>query len=129
MNVSRGLFRLWIITSALWISIIVVIHWNQLAMVFRGVPLGERQSASSLSREDFSCWRYHSRNRFKGPPVQADEPWEKDPVVPGYPTNNSEALSMCIKHKLWIPSLAIIPPMIMLIFGYAGIWVARGFRR
>jgi hypothetical protein len=101
-RVARGLFRLWLVLSVLWVGGVGVVTW-------RTLPENELPSMCDLPAnerpEDFDCsWLQRV----------------KDQVV-----------FMDKKQRAATQSgilLALVPPAFLLALGSASIWAIRGFR-
>lgn len=99
MNFRRGLFRLWLLISFLWIALVVAVNYSS-------------TSVPSLTK---SCsWLLE---------FQVDENRKR---------LNQEELEACEsvwrEERLKIGAAAIIPPVIVLIFGTILAWVFAGFK-
>jgi hypothetical protein len=119
MNISRGMFRLWVAISALWVAVVCVTFWDQLSEIFTAVEPPKGQGAVALSLEDYACWATrNSDNPFIYP----------DPGHPDWRTL-VQAWRTCILYKAQVPAIALGPPLAVLALGFVIRWIAKGFQR
>jgi hypothetical protein len=117
-NMRRGLLRVWIGVSAIWVLFVSVTSWSQLSEIFVAIEPSVGRGAVVLAQGPYACWAArHSDNPFA---------FINDGAGP---TSPAEAWRQCIAYKMQIPELALAPPLALLIFGYAVAWVAKGFRK
>jgi hypothetical protein len=111
LRVARGLFRLWLILSGLWIAGVGVMTWSTF-------PRSELPSYCELPAnqraEDFDCsWLAQ---------VKRDWSVTLNPKVPSWAVGpEREAIRFAIL-------LVLIPPAFVLALGSALVWALRGFR-
>ena len=117
LKLRRGLLRIWIVISAVWVLFVAVINWTQLSEIFVAVEPPAGQGAVILSPGPYACWAArHSDNPFS---------FMNDGSGP---TTAVEAWRQCIAYKMEVPELALLLPLILLVIGYAVAWVIKGFR-
>jgi hypothetical protein len=119
MNIRRGLFRLWVAVSALWMAIVCVAFWDQLSVIFTVVEPPQGQGTVVLSLGDHACWltRHTEFVSFV------------DPFDPEKPTTLLQAWRMCVAHKAQVPAIALGPPLAVFAFALVIGWIAKGFHR
>ncbi len=118
LNMRRGLLRVWIAVSAIWVLFVSVTSWSQLSEIFVAIEPPVGRGAVVLSPGPYACWAArHSDNPFA---------FRNDGAGP---TSPAAAWRQCIAYKMQIPKLALAPPLALLIFGYAVAWVTKGFRK
>jgi hypothetical protein len=133
---SRGLFRLWLIASVLWIAAIGVASWrfDWIPSLTRFVaqtakpPLDDLPDAPWLKE---GCPPNWMRDKPGG---ECSPKWARDHAEttkpPFDPTNPYQIVR---DTERWdtirnASMMALIPPPIVLLFGWAVIWALRGFR-
>jgi hypothetical protein len=120
MNWRRGLLRVWMILSAIWVLFISINRWDQLSEIFFAIEPPADRGAVSLSPGPYACWA--TRN--------ADNPFAI--ITPGADTSAdltlAKAWQRCIAYKLEIPVQALAPPLMLLALGLACSWAAKGFK-
>jgi hypothetical protein len=122
INARRGLFRIWIVVSAMWVLVVGIANWTQLSKIFVAIEPQAGQGAVSLPRGPYACWATrHSDNIF----AFNDNNDDKDPA----PTSLVDAWRQCLIYKMDVPMVALAPPLALLIGGSAVGWVIKGFRR
>jgi hypothetical protein len=103
MNWTRGLLRLWLVLSILWIcaaGLAAIFVWNSDARL--------RASAAQLAEREAEC----------GPDAPNRGPWcNYADVERAYPA-----------PFLVYTSFVLGPPIALFVLGWTGLWVARGFR-
>ena len=118
MNIRRGLFRLWVAVSAIWVAVVCVAFWDQLSEIFTVVEPPQGQGAIVLPLGDYACW------------VTRQKPFIIDPFRrPEDPQTLSQAWRMCIAHKAQVPAIALGPPLAVLALAFVIRWIAKGFQR
>jgi hypothetical protein len=101
LRVARGLFRLWLVLSVLWIGGVGIMTWRTFA---------------ALSQSDRSWLRAEIlKNCPEGPEVA---PWDTTPPW----------LTEPCKDIRFAPVLALVPPVFVLALGSALVWALIGFR-
>src|SRR5208337_3688066 len=110
MNWRRGLLRAWAILSALWVLGSVAIGASQRLEIFVPFePPPAKGTPSLVPLEQYACWvTRHSDKATMTLPI--DEAWKE-----------------CVKYRLQVPAIALLPPLIVLALGYACRWVWKGF--
>jgi hypothetical protein len=56
MNWRRGLLRLWVVASAIWILLICIYNSDQLSKIFIAIEPSPGQGAVTLSPGPYACW-------------------------------------------------------------------------
>jgi hypothetical protein len=121
MNIRRGLFRLWVAVSALWVAIVCVAFWDQLSVIFTVVEPPQGQAPVDLPLGDYACWAIRSwDHRFDH---------FVDPFHPELPRTLVQAWRMCIAHKAQVPAIALSPPLAVLALAFVIRWIAKGFQK
>jgi hypothetical protein len=134
LRVARGLFRLWIVASVLWISgVAATTSWRRLVyyqpVIVGEQPLGRLQSTTeicSTAKEAKQCsdmLTAAGKNPFDAYDLKwSDSGWNfpdnAEMVVAGLAWENIAARV----------GLALIPPAFALVIGSALVWAVRGFR-
>jgi hypothetical protein len=117
LNIRRGLLRMWIVLSAIWILFVGVSGWTRLSETFVAVEPPTSQGAVALSPGPYSCWATrHPENPYgfvSGPTG---------------PTSLIDAWRQCVVYEMHIPLNALGPPIAVLVLGFVAAWVIRGFR-
>jgi hypothetical protein len=98
LRVARGLFRMWLILSVLWIGGVGVVTWRTLPLYETPISWG-----AILIPEKAEAER---------PPWETDAPW----IIEQRAAIRSAIL------------LALVPPVFVLALGSALVWALRGFR-
>jgi hypothetical protein len=102
MNWSKGLLRLWLVLSCVWVCVTGVaatIIWNNNAPA--------RESAAHWARHEAEC-------RTAGAPKSGACLLQARDRL--YPIPNAVYLAV-----------VVVPPLALLVFGWLALWVARGF--
>lgn len=102
MNWSKGLLRLWLVLSCVWVCVAGVaatIIWNNNAPA--------RESAAHWARHEAECG---TAGTPKSGPCSLPA---RDRL---YPIPNAVYLAV-----------VVVPPLALLVFGWLALWVARGF--
>jgi hypothetical protein len=117
LNIRRGLLRMWIVLSIVWILFVSVSGWSQLAEILAAVEPPAGQGAAVLSPGPYACWATR-------------HPDNPNAFVPGStgPASLVDAWRQCVAYKMHTPLNALGPPVALLVFGYVTAWVIRGFR-
>src|ERR1700720_3811923 len=102
LRIKRGLFRLWIALSVLWIcGVAVTTDWGRLT--------NSGECAKCQSQEQcFDALKAAGKNPFGAYDPQDIAGWDEVEVRAGF---------------------ALIPPVFLLALGAASVWVVRGFRQ
>ncbi|WP_439271108.1 hypothetical protein [Pseudochrobactrum sp. HB0163] len=146
---SRGLFRLWIVISSIWVVLSVLIRSNDvISPYYSGYAIlaGENKNTvfDKYSSETYDLdqlvangkvKKYEAKN-IKNTVIYMPTSLSNEDVKLRLYNANTEAINLRdreISKKRWaaIQSAALItilPPIILFIIGYAAIWVFRGFR-
>jgi hypothetical protein len=111
LRVARGLFRLWLVLSVLWIGGVVVVTWWTFPQ--RELPSYCELPANERSTDLDCSWLAR---------VKRDWSIILDPEAPPWAVPEREAVRVAIP-------LALMPPMLALALGSALIWAIKGFRQ
>jgi hypothetical protein len=115
MTIARGLFRLWVVASLAWAGAVGAVTWETLPQDY----------PENLTRAD--GWTPCSKGGPCTGKVWDDElaPSKEpfDPTRPYRMVSNPERPTAIKMAGL----LALAPPVVVLLFGAALFWVARGF--
>ena len=104
INARRGLFRIWMVVSAMWVLVVGITHWTQLSKIFVAVEPLAGQGAASLPPGPYACWATRNSDNifaFNG---------SNDPNDPA-PTSIVDAWRQCVIYKMDIPIVALAPPL------------------
>jgi hypothetical protein len=120
LRVARGLFRLWLVVSVLWIGGVTVVTWS----VYRPINLATSDpTPKQVNRFDASD---HPTT------IQVQTP---DRVIHEFPAGTAAEVIDRVMGSYWgrheitqAVELALIPPTLMLVLGSAFGWAFRGFR-
>ena len=109
MTIARGLFRLWVVASLTWVGAVGAVTWETLPQDYPQnlLPCEERGSCTG-TLDDAPDWQ--PGGGF-------------DPTRPYRMVSNPER-PVALKRAGF---LALTPPVVILLFGAALFWVARGF--
>jgi hypothetical protein len=120
VNLRRGLLRVWVVVSIVWVLFIVINGWDQLSEIFTAIEPPPGEGAVVLPPGPYECWATR----------HADNPFVI--IQPGVETSANMSLTTawrrCITYKLQIPMKALAPPLMLLALGLASSWVAKGFK-
>jgi nitrate reductase NapE component len=119
LRITRGLFRLWLVLSVLWVGGVGVVTWRTYPVDLCVTPPGELHFCDE---NDVVGVGPNFGPRIKEP-IPPDKP-QFDPTKPyrlPHDKERHEAIQLAV-------ILAIIPPALVLAFGSALIWAFRGFR-
>lgn len=143
MRWGQGFFRIWLVLSALWIGLAVLLNepstykglWRSVYEVGykasdprRAVQAGPWQnyhdfnlfkSRAELSAE-LTAWMQAQRPDIDSAELQRDRDRILADLITGHQTNLVQA------KNAWM--LTVIPPLALLGFGLCIFWIARGFR-
>ena len=110
MRITRGLFRLWVVASVLWMLFVGVMTWQTWPVVLKA-------SSETVVLE----------NGYAKPPFDPSKPFTDDT---GQMWANARALFEAERRDAVVKgaSIAIAPPLVVFILGMALLWVVRGFR-
>jgi hypothetical protein len=117
LNIRRGLLRLWIVISIIWILFIGISSWTQLSEIFVPVETPAGPGTVALAPGPYACWATR----------HPDEPYAFV-AGPTGPTSLADAWRQCVAYQMRTPLKALGPPIALLVFGYVVAWVIRGFR-
>jgi len=121
LRVGRGLFRLWIIVSILWIGgVVAMTWWTFPAAVLTDAEVGlNTRPAECVGKNDDECVAILTR--LGKNPFDAFDPPPPPPGQPEFVANRRSAV-------LFAGIMALVPPLVLLAFGGALGWAFRGFR-
>lgn len=121
VNWRRGLFRLWLVSSTLWVGVVTVSMRpdQQVSTLLASSPTTSSTSASKPDEDT-------------RPPRKWSEMALHDPVKPKTGPENLVApfdhLDQARGNLVTSTLIAFLPPFAVLALGLVGGWVARGFR-
>ena len=98
LRIARGLFRLWLILSVLWIGGVGVVTWYRLPVYDwpgKGLPFEQSMTTPAFNPDEFLAFKVAEERR--------------------------EAIRFA-------SVVAIVPPILLLALGSALVWAFRGFR-
>jgi hypothetical protein len=144
MNWKKGLFRLWVFGSVLWaifVGVIAVSHWPRYS--------SDRYYAWNKSQWKFTAveWRDQAdveKAIATGSYIVVDNPEGYGVVFGKDALSDSEMKTAVLTVRAWVDEryldrrtehfLSFIaplmaPPLVVLLFGLACLWVLRGFRQ
>jgi hypothetical protein len=122
MRVARGLFRLWIVVSVIWIGGVVGVTWGTFPpaeLTDQEVGLNTRPTECDGKSND-ECTAILTR-LGKNPFDAFDPPAPPPEAEPRYVSKRRSAISFAAVA-------ALAPPLVLLILGGAFGWAFRGFR-
>jgi hypothetical protein len=108
LRVARGLFRLWLILSVLWIGGVGYVTWQT-------VPSAD---SSAVKMEVERLYKEMERENIA--------PWEMPPPWEQYRRAHNSLLYEHLWHYASV--FALVPPAFALALGSALVWAFRGFR-
>jgi hypothetical protein len=112
LNVGKGLLRLWVVLAVCWVATAGYLKFDDL--VGRGLAIKEPSSNTSEYRR-----------------MPLDELRQR---FPQYNDLSDDKLTEAVHKKFDGPrrvaaaELILLPPALLLLFGFAVAWIARGFR-
>lgn len=116
LNMRRGLLRLWLVVSVVWVLVIGINGWAQLLEIFETIEPPTGKGAVALAPGPYACWvTRHPENPFA--------------FMDSGPKSLTEAWRQCMAYKMHLPVNALAPPLALLVLGYVGAWVTKGFSR
>jgi hypothetical protein len=130
VNVRRGMFRLWVVLSALYVVIVVAVSADDVIAEFkkpRSVPVNYDSFPNDWVTPDGK------------PAPSVHGPWEKDPVQSRQGGLFDDLIPPRDRYDLIPPrpwqlllqtlAYALVPPAVLLIVGSALGWAFSGFRQ
>lgn len=126
MNIRRGLIRLWVVSSAIWIAGVVAVAMHDPNMRDQGAGDGWEDASGSAPNGPapaFSIKRDAPPITFT--PVAPHGGYDDDPLVPDPRT---AAQPYPFTSAIWkYASVALGAPLALFVFGAGACWVAIGF--
>ena len=131
MNIARGLFRAWIVISAIWIGLTVYLSEPKTYTKFwrlvyeaqykdgRIVEFDLTKSQAALAA-DVTAWMQAQR-----PDINILEVQKDSEQLLAY-LKSERQLQMDKAKSAWL--VTVVPPLALLIFGLCILWIAPGFR-
>jgi hypothetical protein len=114
LRVARGLFRLWLVLSVLWIGGVGVVTWKNFPEEY--VPPAERQERNPPPAG-------YVIDPPSSPRSDEFEPFDPDKYLAFVAAEER-------REAIWFASLlAFLPPAFVLALGSALVWAIRGFRQ
>jgi hypothetical protein len=127
-RIGRGLLRLWLVVSIVWIGAIGTLTWSTLTPVVTGMSDAEFAEYNPPQKKPVAgMFDDLIPQAAPKPPFDPTKPYQ---VWPGTPVFSAAEFSVVKRHeeiKTGV-EVALIPPMVLLMLGLAGGWVVRGFR-
>jgi hypothetical protein len=120
MSIRRGLLRVWILASAVWVAGTVYTGWTELSEMADGDKYDYLISAAP---EVFSTGQQACLATRANKPVNAF-----DDIAPDKPAVMERLRRQCVDYRMHIPMVTLVPPLALLAFGYAIAWVIGGFK-
>jgi hypothetical protein len=134
LRIARGLFRLWIVGAVLWVGgVAATTTWSHL-VYYQPVIVGEQPSGRLQATSD-ACASVKNAKECsdiltaagKNPFDAFDLKW--DGTGWAFPDNAVMEPAGVAWEEVWRRvALALVPPVSMLVTGWALIWAFRGFR-
>ena len=120
LRFARGLFRLWLILSVLWIGGVGVVTWLSLPSAPFRLQRSEARPSQCEGVNNFECAAILKQlGRCTGP---SQSEWcrldDEDVGLVDHP------------KRAWrtVAAIALLPPALVLVIGSALVWAFRGFR-
>ena len=101
INVGKGLFRLWVVLAVCWVAPLTWVKWLDITSAEQFIPELPYFSVSDVNSG-------------------LDREWT--------PAEKLRALTIKKQKQIDAANLIILPPTLLLLLGFAGVWVLRGFR-
>lgn len=135
MTIARGLFRLWIVASVVWVCTVgVITNWEGGLLSYRPTLTGEQPPRRLQSTTD-TCWAAKKpeecsamltaagKNPFDAYDLKwTDTGWE-------FPDNTVMVPAGIVWERVWPrAALTFIPAVLVLVLGAALGWAVKGFR-
>ena len=111
MRITRGLFRLWVVASVLWMLFVGVMTWQTWPVVLKA-------SSETVVLE----------NGHAKPPFDPTRPFTDAATGQTWPDAWTLFKAQRPDAVVKGASIAIAPPLVVFILGMALLWVVRGFR-
>ena len=132
MNITRGLLRLWLVSSALWAISIGAVTWKELPVIPESGGMPKRWRKSSTSRRSAGCQpaemaaaqRLRRRGLLRALHRQDCDP-TKDKHSYSYIPTQQDRQDAITSGLQW----ALIPPLLLFAIGGSLVWAAPGFFR
>jgi hypothetical protein len=127
-RIARGLFRLWVVGSILWIGVVGASTWRQFVF-FEPVVVGKASlsstanicSKATTSEQCFKLLEAAGRNPFSAFDLSwTDRGWS-------FPDDTKMQAEGVAWERLPV-AIALGPPLLLLVAGWAFVWAFRGFR-
>lgn len=131
LRIARGLFRLWLVLSVLWIAALCTVTWLELAPKIPPKGLSDWEMGirppECAGKDNSQCeqlWVELGRNPFDlfDPPRTGLQPRGG---VADLPSVSQLTITTKIRDNAL---LALLPPVFILMAGTAFVWAFRGFR-
>jgi hypothetical protein len=158
LNIKRGLFRVWLVMTIVWIALVMVLSWDQIARDKAWIGVGPWEN-DRLSYLPVRCEDARGAATTDYERREPQEPWNQYRDIkqacfydqeryrqlwPEYADLDHKALEESLYERLgWetqivedplsrtktAATVAFGPPMLILVFGTAILWAFAGFRR
>jgi hypothetical protein len=125
LRVARGLFRLWLVVSVLWMGGVGVATWGTFPEDY--VPPSDRRGANSKTPPEFDP----SKPYVVLPDAPKGVSPSQAPQAPEFDPDEYLAFKAGEERRsaIWHASLlAFLPPAFLLALGSALVWAFKGFR-
>jgi hypothetical protein len=126
LRVARGLFRLWLVISVLWLAGVAFTAWDN----FKNIDDAETQAMNSWTA-DVDATRCPDDNPFHS--ACTSPPSQKEYLAAKANAKKEAAAKEAAAQRqsaIWsFPLLAFLPPAFVLALGAALIWAFSGFRQ
>jgi hypothetical protein len=119
LRIARGLFRMWLVLSALWIGGVGVVSWWTFPQTV--VPYVDGQTHTSSNGKQY----VYDASANEWLPVTETHTLKPSDQEVAWAARNAEARRAEI---LYDTAVALIPPVLLLALGSALGWAFRGFR-
>lgn len=143
MDIWRGLFRLWVLASGLWLLFVGALHWDEVRSPFVETHYFAISNRMVLSGMPWMRWgaeepqgytRIDFPNRIvvfaeNGIPEASLNEWARS-FAREHVSSRDKEISDGRRRAIWAATvIAVIPAVFVLLLGLALRWVANGFRR
>lgn len=147
MNIKRGMFRLWVVGSTIWIALIIAVNWHGMAnpwvptKAFLHVHVNgdDRYLGFDDITRQIELASTHTEVQFEAQKLQLfvrEQALEdrEQPIVASFLSSvvaerDAEISQLRFARVGWTVFYSLIGPAIAFVVGAALIWIAQGFRR
>jgi hypothetical protein len=117
LRIARGLFRLWLVSSVLWIAAVTAVT----AVTLQGLADPEEFCAPKPALGEFSQCAFDAWKARNGQPI--DGPWAD------YKSAEYKRTALVKESLKQGAELAFVPPVLVLVIGAMLAWAIKGFKR